>query len=115
MGILLGETHLGAWLSNLSTLVSFGCEVPTSRLPPLCEEMLTPVDQPLDTLADLRPDEMCALFVFEFSQVTDLLSLRDNMKGWSHSDPSVRILHRFVRLDRTLLKQIHYLWQACRK
>jgi hypothetical protein len=65
-GISLDGTLLGAWPSNLLTSVG----VTPQTLSPAADifsgiEMLTPVDQPLDKLEDLRPDEMCVISCFE--------------------------------------------------
>lgn len=59
MEILQDEMLLGAWPSNLLTLVcttlqTFSAAV---NLFPFIE-VLTPVDQPLDKLDDLKPDEV---------------------------------------------------------
>jgi membrane-associated progesterone receptor component len=42
--------------------------------------MLTPIDQPLDKLEDLKPDEMC-VFVLLKLHCSDP-SFSDNMKSW---------------------------------
>jgi hypothetical protein len=73
-GTLLDGTLLGAWPSNLLTSVG----VPSQVFSPAADifsgtEMLTPVDQPLDKLEDLRPDEMCVICCFE--QVTVILNI----------------------------------------
>jgi hypothetical protein len=44
--------------------------------------MLTPVDQPLDKLDDLKSDEMCVLLCFAYQgHVPKYNFFSDNMKG----------------------------------
>lgn len=61
--------------------------------------MLTPIDQPLDKLEDLSPEEMSVpLFFFSALSNADLpYSLKREHEG----------------LDRALLKQVYHLWTAC--
>ena len=42
--------------------------------------MLTPIDQPLDKLDDLKPDEMC-VFALLYLHCSDAFC-SENMKGW---------------------------------
>lgn len=58
MEILLAEMRRGEWLSNRLTLVRSGAWWSRILFPDSHLEMLTPVDQPLDKLEDLKPDEM---------------------------------------------------------
>ena len=61
-GILLGEMLPEAWPNNLLTMVCATLQTFShTGLSHPCTEILTPVDQPLDKLDDLKPDEMCAL------------------------------------------------------
>jgi len=72
-GVCMATLRVGmpleAWPSSLLTQVSS----PTSSTPCIAShsfhhsEMLTPIDQPLDKLLDLRPDEM---YVYPFDMCT---------------------------------------------
>lgn len=63
MPTLRGVTHLEEWPNSLSILV---CSMKlvaqrASGHAILLTEMLTPIDQPLDKLEDLTPEEMCVV------------------------------------------------------
>jgi hypothetical protein len=63
--ILLGVMLLGAWPSNLLTLVRATLQTLSAGTDLFaCTEMLTPVDHTLDKLEDLKPDEMCVFSCF---------------------------------------------------
>lgn len=57
---LRDETHRVVWPSNRSNSVSFGDRL-THRRSVIrhATEHLTPIDQLIDTLSDLQPDELC--------------------------------------------------------
>lgn len=70
METLLEEMPQEAWLNSPSTLVCqwrrHNNQAPNGLS---CSEMLTPIDQPLDTLTDLKPDEMYVLFHLSMTDV----------------------------------------------
>ena len=58
--------------------------------------MLTPIDQPLDKLGDLAPEEMLVLLFFPLVNADPAFSLKREHEG----------------LDRALYKQVCRLWAA---
>jgi membrane-associated progesterone receptor component len=69
---LRGEMRPAVWRNSLSISVRpirFFVQKP-SCLDSIIVEMLTPVDQPLDKLEDLTPEEMSVVTRFEFSRST---------------------------------------------
>ena len=81
--------------------------------------MLTAIDQPLDKLDNLTPEEMCDVqFILTNSRLTwyhlPLSSVIIWKVGLAPIAP-LNIIYVITRLDGPLLKQVHCLWQARRK
>ena len=73
-----------AWLSSLLMKVrSITQDLLPSVLLTLRAEMLTPIDQPLDKLEDLTPEEMFVPVSFHFSLIDHPSAYSENMKGMS--------------------------------
>lgn len=81
METLLEEMPLEAWLNSPSTLVCqwrrHNYQAPNGLS---CAEMLTPVDQSLDTLTDLKPDEMYVLLLLNLANIHQNLLLATTWK-----------------------------------
>jgi len=77
MATLLVGMPREEWPSSLSIWVRTLPVMPGAfvDLIPL-SEMLTPVDQPLDKLEDLKPDEMCVVALLYISPTLTLLIVR---------------------------------------
>jgi hypothetical protein len=67
---LRGEMRPAVWRNSLSISVRPKTFFFRPETDSIIVEMLTPVDQPLDKLEDLTPEEMSVVTRFEFSRST---------------------------------------------